>query len=376
MDKFKDFKAPKISVIVPIYNVAIYLPQALDSLCAQTMSELEFICINDASTDKSLNILEEYAQKDKRFKIINNEKNVGPGESRNNGLKIAKGEYIMFLDPDDWLENNACLDAYNKITQSQTDMCFFNFTYHFYDKNNEPRIRTAFRLETFEKVLNQERIKVEEIEGLTIRSASVWTQIYNKNFLNKINAEFSNTRTCEDNPFFFNALCNAQAISVLNKELYNYRLRKTNEKPYYIKHYKDVLKNKQIAYEFVLNSNKKNLIDMYIPYYWSSMAASHLKNLVKQDKRYSPRVFSELHKLAVTLNENHNIKEHKKRIDYKLYKIYLKSNSYLEYKIRYAIHWFVKRIFSTRASRTHIITLLFGFKIKTRLKKHDKQKKQ
>lgn len=362
------FKAPKISIIVPIYNVAIYLNQALDSLTKQTLKELEFICINDASTDKSLKILEEYEQKDKRFIIINNEKNKGPGFSRNEGLEIAKGEYIMFLDPDDWLENSACESAYNKINSTQTDMCFFNFTYHFFDKNNEPRIRKAYRLETFEPVYNKEQIKIEEIEKLTIRSASVWTQIYKKSFLEKINAKFSETRTCEDNPFFFNVLCNADKISVLNEELYNYRLRKTNETAYYTKHYKDVLKNKELAYEFILKSNKKNLIDMFIPYYWSSMASSHLKKLVLHDKRYSPRVFKELHKLALTLNKNHNMVEHKKRMDFKLYKIYLKSNTYIEYKIRYAIHWFTKRIFSTRTSRTHLITLLFGFKIKTRLK--------
>ncbi len=361
-------KVPKISVIIPVYNVAIYLNQALDSLINQTLKELEFICINDASTDKSLSILEEYAQKDKRFFIINNEKNKGPGASRNEGLKIARGEYIVFLDPDDWLEYGACENAYDKIHSTQTDVCFFNFTYHFFDKNNEPRIRKAYRLETFENVMNKAQFEIEEIEDLIIRSASVWTQIYKKSFLEKINAQFSLTRTCEDNPFFFNVLCNADKISVLNEELYNYRLRKTNETAYYTKHYKDVLKNKELAYDFILKSGKKNLIKMFIPYYWSSLASSHLKNLVNNDKRYSPRVFCELHKLALMLNNNHDMNDYKKRMDFKLYQVYLKSNTYWEYKIRYAMHWFVKRIFSTRKSHTHLITLFLGFKIKTRLK--------
>lgn len=92
----------KASIILPVYNVEKYLPRCLDSLLNQTLNELEFICIDDGSTDKSLDILRRYARKDSRFIIVTQE-NQGSGVARNKGLQLAKGKYIAFLDPDDWI---------------------------------------------------------------------------------------------------------------------------------------------------------------------------------------------------------------------------------------------------------------------------------
>ena len=92
----------KISAILPVYNVEQYIKDSLDSIINQTMDDIEIICVNDGSLDNSLQVLEEYAQKDARIKIISQE-NQGQGIARNNGLKIANGEYITFIDPDDWL---------------------------------------------------------------------------------------------------------------------------------------------------------------------------------------------------------------------------------------------------------------------------------
>ena len=94
---------PKVSIIVPVYNVEEYLVKCLDSLVNQTLKEIEIICINDGSTDNSLEILNTYAQKDSRITIID-KKNEGVSAARNTGLNISKGEYIMFVDSDDYLE--------------------------------------------------------------------------------------------------------------------------------------------------------------------------------------------------------------------------------------------------------------------------------
>ncbi len=91
---------PKVSIIVPVYNVEKYLSTCLDSLINQTLKDIEIICINDGSTDNSLNILNEYAQKDTRIIVINKE-NSGPGSCRNLGIEKATGEYIQFVDSDD-----------------------------------------------------------------------------------------------------------------------------------------------------------------------------------------------------------------------------------------------------------------------------------
>ena len=87
-----------ISVILPVYNVSEYLSKCLNSIISQSYDNLEIICVNDASSDNSLEIIEEYRQKDKRIRIIKNEINVGAGESRNIGLKAANGEYVHFVD--------------------------------------------------------------------------------------------------------------------------------------------------------------------------------------------------------------------------------------------------------------------------------------
>jgi len=104
---------PKISVIIPVYNVEKYLSRCLDSVTNQTLKDIEIICINDGSTDKSLTILKKYASKDKRIEIIDLKENVGAGEVKNKGLKIVKGQYLGFVDSDDYID----LDFYEKLYQ-------------------------------------------------------------------------------------------------------------------------------------------------------------------------------------------------------------------------------------------------------------------
>ena len=94
---------PKVSIIIPVYNVEQYLPKCLDSIINQTLKDIEIICINDGSIDNSLSILKEYASKDDRIIIIDKE-NEGQGIARNLGIKKAKGKYIGFVDPDDWVD--------------------------------------------------------------------------------------------------------------------------------------------------------------------------------------------------------------------------------------------------------------------------------
>ena len=97
---------PKYTVVIPVYNVEAYLRQCLDSVAHQTFPDWEAICVNDGSTDGSATILEDYASKDGRFKIVA-QPNRGLSAARNTGMDAAKGEYILFLDSDDWLEPNA-----------------------------------------------------------------------------------------------------------------------------------------------------------------------------------------------------------------------------------------------------------------------------
>jgi len=110
-----------VSIIVPVYNVEKYLEKCLESIINQTLKNLEIICVNDGSTDNSLQILEDYAKKDQRIKIIN-KKNRGSGAAKNTGMKNASGEYIGFVDSDDWVDLAMFEKLYNRAKSQKSDM--------------------------------------------------------------------------------------------------------------------------------------------------------------------------------------------------------------------------------------------------------------
>ncbi|MCL2684165.1 MAG: glycosyltransferase, partial [Synergistaceae bacterium] len=114
---------PKISVIIPVYNVMQYLRECLDSVIAQTIKDIEIICVNDGSTDDSYVILQEYEAKDNRIRIFNQE-NKGAGPARNKAISNATGEYVAFMDPDDSYPDTDILETlYNKAVQNRADIC-------------------------------------------------------------------------------------------------------------------------------------------------------------------------------------------------------------------------------------------------------------
>lgn len=116
---------PKISIIIPVYNVEKYLRECLDSCVNQTLKDIEIICVDDASPDNSIKILEEYQQKDSRIKVFRHETNKNLGAARNTGLANATGEYIWFIDSDDYIDTKACQILYDAIKDFNIDvLCF------------------------------------------------------------------------------------------------------------------------------------------------------------------------------------------------------------------------------------------------------------
>lgn len=121
-----------ISIIVPVYNVEVYLPQCLDSLINQTYQDLEIICVNDGSTDGSLKILNQYQAKDNRIRVLNQD-NQGLSGARNTGISEAIGEWIMFVDSDDWIDVECCEKIIASISEDQ-DLCLFSYVREFGSK--------------------------------------------------------------------------------------------------------------------------------------------------------------------------------------------------------------------------------------------------
>lgn len=124
----------KITVLVALYNAEKYLHKCLDSLVGQTLQDIQIVCINDCSTDSSRSIVEEYASKDKRFVLINLDKNQGQAVARNKGLEVSDGEYITMLDSDDWFEPDSLEKAYFATKNSDADCALFRLM-QYYDED-------------------------------------------------------------------------------------------------------------------------------------------------------------------------------------------------------------------------------------------------
>ena len=143
-----------ISVIIPVYNVEDYLHVCLNSVLKQTYQNFEIICIDDASTDSSTEILEYFTQKDSRIKILKNDSNKGPGYSRNKGLEVAQGKYISFLDADDWFSPDAFEILIHKCEQENLDVLIFkNIVY--YEESQDFGFEKYYDMEFMNKFENK-----------------------------------------------------------------------------------------------------------------------------------------------------------------------------------------------------------------------------
>ena len=205
----------KVSVIVPVYNVGKYLPECLNSLINQTLKEIEIICINDGSTDNSLEILNGYAQKDNRIKVINQE-NQGVSVARNVGIDLANGEYLMFLDGDDYLRCDACEIAYNSIKKDNSDICMFGYTVQVDDEFIDGREL---------KVLREYADKKEQLNLYSFYSSI--DKIYKTTFLKDLNIKFiENLQTAEDLVFSSCVYFQKPMYSIIPESLYFYRFNR------------------------------------------------------------------------------------------------------------------------------------------------------
>ena len=207
---------PKVSVIIPCYNVEKYLGKCLESILNQTYSNLEIICVNDGSTDSTLALLEEYSQKDERIRIIN-QQNQGVSAARNSGLEVATGSYIIFVDSDDFIKLNTCELAMGRILKTDADICCFG-TNEISKGLSKERL---WERECFERYSDKE-LDDSARKHLLV---NVCGKLYKKAFLIENEIKFiRNIKTGEDS--IFNLFClfkNAKFV-LLNEFLYDYNV--------------------------------------------------------------------------------------------------------------------------------------------------------
>ena len=227
----------EISVIVPVYNSEKYLKQCLDSIVGQTFKDIEIICVNDGSTDSSSQILSEYASKDDRFVIINQE-NGGAGKARNTGLDASRGKYLSFLDSDDFFENTMLEKAYKKIEQDNSDFVVYNSDQYITDKDDYINLICCIRPTAIPPYSPfSYRQLTENVFKAFVGWA--WDKLYRKSFVQEHKLYFQEQRTTNDMLFVFSALIVAKKISVVDEILAHQRrdadgsLSKTREKSWF-----------------------------------------------------------------------------------------------------------------------------------------------
>lgn len=212
---------PKLSVLVPIYNVEKYLDKCLNSLAKQTLKDIEIICINDGSTDGSPKIIQKYAKKYQNFVVIN-KKNSGYGDSMNRGLEKATGEYIGIVESDDFIELNAFEELYNIAKKTSADIVKANYFYHTDAGDEIHRVIKSQKLNAPLLLADDSSILLEE--------PGIWSAIYHRDFLNKNNIRFRTTpgASYQDTGFHFKALCAAKRIVYIDKAYLHYRTDNVN----------------------------------------------------------------------------------------------------------------------------------------------------
>lgn len=218
----------KVSVIIPVYNVEKYLNECLDSIIAQSHNNMEIICINDSSTDNSLKVLQEYAEKDERLTILNQPHNMGPSAARNRGLEVATGKYILFVDSDDYIGKNLIEKTLKCAEKQQADEVFFNCEWVSASNNlgwQPQNVSISDVLESDIKTGKDVFIEREKAQSVVGRGTTAWSCLYRRVYLNENNLRFYEGILHEDMLFYFRRCMCSKRVVVYNEKLYFYRKR-------------------------------------------------------------------------------------------------------------------------------------------------------
>lgn len=202
----------KISVIIPVFQVEPWISQCIASLKAQKLRELEFIFVDDCGTDGSMEMIEAFAREDTRVRILTNDHNVGPGISRNKGIEAAKGEYLSFLDPDDWVNDDFYLRLYQRAIISGSDIIKGNVVISPQNKLSKVNYK----------------IKISKKPLWMSFSHEHFSAIYAKSLFEDGKVRYGKAFNSEDTTFILRACMKTSSISIEPKAVYHYRERQNS----------------------------------------------------------------------------------------------------------------------------------------------------
>ena len=218
---------PKVSIIIPFNNVENYISECLDSVLNQTLKDIEVICINDASTDGTLSLVKQYAEKDERIKLIELSERKGQGFARNRGIEIATGEYIGFVDSDDFIKRDMYECLYNKAKENDNDITMCQAVE--YDDVTGQYIQSDYYSLAPLNSFGDNIFSAEDSKQVILDiNVALWNKIYKRSYLLGIGEKFPEGFIYEDLPFFFGTYLPAKRISIVWHEFYMYRINRKN----------------------------------------------------------------------------------------------------------------------------------------------------
>ncbi len=213
---------PKFSVVIPVYNVENYLNQCLESVISQTISDIEIICVNDGSTDRSLEVLREFEQKDSRVKVIDRE-HKGAGTARNTGLRYAHGTYLALLDADDFFEPEMLEECYRTLEKDKSDIVIFTVN-RYDDKTKEVQfLPRSIRKEFLPSHVPFSPTEIKERLFNSFQNWA-WNKIFRRSFIEEKGIRFQDVIRTNDMAFTCEALAKAELISIIDKPFVCHRV--------------------------------------------------------------------------------------------------------------------------------------------------------
>lgn len=277
--QFEDSFLVKVSLIVPVYNAEEYLKISLNCLINQTLKDIEIICVDDGSTDNSLKILEEYSKKDSRIKFIT-QKNSGPGVARNNGIKIAKGEYLAFPDSDDEMLPEMYETLYNTAKAHNADLVECNY----FRYNNKLR-KAKLRFKMPENTIFNWQINHEY--PFRFGRKTPWNKFVKREFVIDNNIKFADTYYSEDHLFTITTRILAQKVVFINKYLYIYKYRSDSACHKKFNSFVDVLRNYELIKVFI---QEKHLEDVFSDYVLDNLCREFVYIYNHSDEAFYPEI--------------------------------------------------------------------------------------
>lgn len=210
---------PKVSIIVPVYNAEDYLAEAIESVLKQTCRDFELLLVDDRSTDNSLKICQGYRAKDDRIAVLeNHSEKHGPGPARNMGLDHAAGEYIYFMDADDWIEPDLLEQALNRIQEDGSDLVSFGIVNEFYGKRRRSHKSCAFE----KQIWTREEIRCNILAYWKVKSVTLWSHLFQRETIGDL--RFADIPLGEDDDFCSKFVTKVSTVSYLNQWLYHHRI--------------------------------------------------------------------------------------------------------------------------------------------------------